>query len=162
MANRMMTPDESTSLFSTVGSVSFADLHPDTEPEAIAEAQRDAVFESHRNATPEEISDRVNLPVWTVRRRLAELGLGPPVENEQKKVFAERSKKHRAKVRILAILRGNQNRAMTTQEIGRRLGMEPEYVKKIVMSSDDFTSKASEKRRSGGATQLWTAKEKRQ
>ena len=156
-----MIPATSPDLFSTVGSVSFADLHPDTSPAAIAQAQRDAVFEAHRNATPEEISDRVDLPVWSVRRRLAELGIGPPVENAMNKVFAERNRKHRAKVRILALLRGNSNRAMSCQEIGRRLSLEPEFVNRIVTTSDDFSVKSQSRRKRGGAAALWTAKEQK-
>jgi hypothetical protein len=138
-----------------VGSVSFADLHPDTEPEAIAAAQRDAVFEAHRNATPEEISDRVDLPVWTVRRRLAELGLGPPVENAKKKVFAERSLKHRAKTRIMALLQGK--RAMSCHEIARRLSMDPAYVQRIVVTASEILPRGKGGRREkGGAVQLWS------
>lgn len=52
-------------------------LTEDTSPEAIAAAQREAVAEAVRqlggNATAEQISAAVILPVWSVKRRLKEL-----------------------------------------------------------------------------------------
>ena len=55
-------------------------LTPDTEPEAIAASQRGDVIEAMTamgpTATVEQISDYTVLPVWTVRRRLDELGSG--------------------------------------------------------------------------------------
>lgn len=52
-------------------------LTPDTEPDAIAAAQRgdvaDAVARLGPGATAEQIADDVCLPVWSVRRRLDEI-----------------------------------------------------------------------------------------
>ena len=53
------------------------EFHPDTEPAAIAAAQRAAVREAlalEPGATPERLSELAVLPVWNVTRRLAEIG----------------------------------------------------------------------------------------
>src|SRR5262249_29876090 len=63
-----------------VGGQAGYELTPDTEPEAIAAAQRAEVARAREFLTPlgrataKRISDLVVLPVWVVRRRLAELG----------------------------------------------------------------------------------------
>ena len=53
-------------------------LTPDTEPEAIAASQRGDVIEAMTamgpTATVEQISDYTVLPVWTVQRRIEEIG----------------------------------------------------------------------------------------
>lgn len=55
------------------------ELHPDTEPEAIAQAQREAVRaaleELGEGWTVAGVSDVAVLPAWTVTRRLNELGV---------------------------------------------------------------------------------------
>lgn len=51
-------------------------LHPETEPEAIREAQRRDVaahLEAHPGATAAEIAEAVVLPLWNVERAVAEL-----------------------------------------------------------------------------------------
>lgn len=78
---RAIYPDASS--YQTFGSVDFTELHPDTSPEAIATVQRAdiaAVMRRRPRASPEEVSEIACLPVWVVRRRLGELGLGPRVE----------------------------------------------------------------------------------
>lgn len=54
-------------------------LHTDTTPAAIAMAQRnairDALRELGRAATVEQVSEAACLPVWSVRRRLEEMGV---------------------------------------------------------------------------------------
>ena len=161
MANFVMMHGADPRDGATAGISNFYVPEPETEPEAIAEAQRAVVAEWHDRGwtTPEAISDAADLPVWTVRRRLAELGLGPPVENPQAKVFAERSRKHRAKKRIAALLTGNE--PMSSHEIGRRLNMDPLYVNRIVNNSPDFLARLhGEQRRKGGTVQLWTVAKK--
>lgn len=70
------------------GSVSYVPLHESTAPAAIAADQRadvERAWYGRRARTPEEISAVTDLPVWSVRRRLHELGLGPPVPWPKKK-----------------------------------------------------------------------------
>lgn len=169
MANFVMMHGADPRDAATAGISNFYVPDPETEPEAIAEDQRQAVLEAFRQVRGktvygpdgrgmdrvERTADAVDLPVWVVRRRLAELGLGPPVENPQAKVFAERSRKHRAKKKIAALLSSNQ--PMSSHEIGRRLGMDPLYVNRIVNNSPDFLARLhGEQRQKGGTVQLWT------
>ncbi len=63
------------------GSVSYTTLHPETDPQSIADAQRSDVEAAWSLGLrePEEISFYCALPLWNVRRCLGELGYGPPV-----------------------------------------------------------------------------------
>ena len=57
------------------------ELHPSTEPEEIARDQRREVRRAWKAGyqDPKMISELACLPLWTVERRLGELGYGPVV-----------------------------------------------------------------------------------
>lgn len=78
-----LTPEPTAQVDGTVW-VDAGDLHPDTEPAAISARQRaDVRAAAARHGTdPATLSAVVVLPVWSVRRHLAALGLGPPVPRQ--------------------------------------------------------------------------------
>jgi hypothetical protein len=129
---------------------------PATEPGAIAAAQARIVGEYHGMGfhDPVELSEAVNLPVWVVRRRLADLGLGPPVERKQ----LVRAKTEAAKSAIVALLR-SQGRPMTGVEIARALALPPRLVQDVVTTSPETFAPAGHGPRTHGRRMaLWTVR----
>lgn len=158
MSNPVLMPADSGEGYIATGSVSFAELHPDTEPDAIAQAQRDAVFEAwHPGATPEEISEHCCLPVWNVIRCLGDLGLGPTVaSSRQAAVLAARVKRNVIKGRVAEALK---TKPMSCREIANRLSLTPNVVQKILDGDPAFSVKGHRRRPTGGGTvRLWRVK----
>lgn len=104
-------------------------LHPSTDPAAIADRQRKVVGaawnKGYRKVSA--ISRRVVLPEWVVRRRLAELG-----HEVEAAAAREPARGRGAEVRdkVVAFLRGRAE--ATTEEIADGAGLTPGSVGSVV------------------------------
>lgn len=103
----------------TFGSVVFVQLHPDTDPAAIAAGHRREVADAVRVAglvTPAEIAEPLYLPESIVRRHLDALGLLAPARGE------ERVGRGQAAARVRAVM-ARADRPLTGKEVAERAGV---------------------------------------
>lgn len=106
-------------------SVSYVRLHPATDPDAIRSDQcrdvRAAWRAGHR--TVEALGDATDLSAFSVRCRLADMGLvpaaSPAAPAPEKNLTPEPAKLNRLAMRVLAVLKAGK--PMTSTEIARNL-----------------------------------------
>lgn len=141
-----------------VGRINFdpARLTPDTSPEAIAADQRAALVAAGAwvATDPAALSDAADLPVWTVVRRLEELGLREPVPGgEGRDRVRTVARKTTAEAREWLARHGPG----TLRDIMRGIGRRGRSVASALTEANGFRPVGTRKNARGNAVTLWAA-----
>lgn len=113
-------PSAMSGVLGETGRISFAELHPDTDPAVIWRRQCDDVYHAVVVLDTRDVdvlSDWLILPCWSIRRALAELGIEPttqPTARVKKPVLTDRLREAMA-----------DGKWHTADDLGKQTGAQP-------------------------------------